>query len=92
MNIMIDYDGTYTADFMMWRDLIGVMKDSGHSVYLVTSRSPDIEIEDVSWWKENSIPIVYCSFEAKQDVCLRSGIKIDIWIDNDPLYITEGFL
>ena len=45
MNIMIDYDGTYTADVTLWRKLIPLMHLADHNVYLVTSRGMDTPVE-----------------------------------------------
>lgn len=91
MKIMIDYDGTYTADVEMWRKIVYFMACK-HEVYLVTSRDTDTPIEDEGWWNERNIPIIYCAYRAKKDVCLEQGVDIDIWIDNDPYYITTGFI
>jgi len=92
MNIMIDYDGTYTADPPMWRQIIPTFLMSGHNVYLVTSRSMDTPIDLVQDFVNWKIPIVYCAFKAKRDVCIKQGIFIDIWIDDDPHYIGKGFV
>lgn len=93
LNIMIDYDGTFGAAPMDWMEVIRLMYDKqGHNFYLVTSRSMDTPIEHAWWFKEMQIPIVYCNYRAKKKVCEEQGIKIDIWIDNDPKYIEEGFI
>ena len=91
MNIMIDYDNTYTADVDMWRSIIPLFL-VGHNVYLVTSRGMDTPIELANDFVEWRIPIIYCEYRAKKDVCEEQGIKIDIWIDDDPYYINTGFV
>lgn len=87
---MMDYDNTYTRDPLMWRNIIKIMEDNGHNIRIVTSRSPDMILDDD--WVLNKLPITYCSFRAKKTVCEEQGISIDIWIDDDPLYITTGFI
>jgi hypothetical protein len=90
MNIMIDYDNTFTADAPMWQDVIFEFLQK-HRVFLVTSRGMDTPVEHTEYFVDMGIPIVYCDYYAKKDVCEKQGIKIDIWIDDDPKYIIEGF-
>jgi hypothetical protein len=91
MNIMIDYDRTYTADVDMWRKIIPIFLEN-HKVYLVTSRDMDTPIELTQDFINWNIPIIYCQYMAKRDVCAKQGIYIDIWIDDDPHYIDTGFV
>jgi len=92
MNIMIDYDNTYTADVDMWRKVLPIFQLAGHRVYLVTSRGMDTPIDLVNDFINLDITVVYCEYRAKKDVCLEQGIDISIWIDDDPYYITTGFI
>lgn len=92
MNIMIDYDGTFGAAPADWMEVINMMQKKGHKYFLVTSRSMDTPVEHAYWFVENNVPVVYCEYRAKKDVCIEQGIDIDIWIDNDPYYITTGFV
>lgn len=89
---MIDYDNTYTADVNMWRIILPTIKRCGHNVYLVTSRDVDTPIELVQDFVDMKIPIVYCAYRAKRDVCREQGIDIQVWIDDDPYYINTGFV
>lgn len=90
MNIMIDYDRTYTAAVEMWREVIdnGFLY-YGHKVFLVTARSKDQPIELARDFDDRNIPIIYCAFKAKREVCEALGIKIDIWIDDEPDWIVK---
>lgn len=92
MNIMIDYDNTFTADPLMWTEAIEIFFDHNHKVFLVTSRGEDTPVEDEHYFKSVGIPIIYCDYRAKEKVCKEKGININIWIDDDPLYITTGFI
>jgi hypothetical protein len=89
---MIDYDGTYGADIAMFRETVDLFLLYGHKIYLVTSRDYDTPVELAQDFVSRGIPIVYCSYRAKRTVCEAQGIKIDIWIDNDPYYIDNGFI
>lgn len=91
MNIMIDYDRTYTADVEMWREIIPIFLRN-HKVYLVTSRDIDTPIELAQDFVNWGIPIIYCSYLSKRSVCVKQGIYIDIWIDDDPYYVDNGFI
>ena len=92
MNIMIDYDNTYTGDVDMWKKIIPVILMYGHNMYLVTSRGMDTPVELIQDFIQWKIPVVYCDYRAKQDVCKEQGINIDIWMDDDPIFITKGFV
>lgn len=88
---MIDYDNTYTADVELWRRIIPIFLEN-NTVYLVTSRSMDTPIDLVNDFALWGIRIIYCDYRAKLDVCNEQGIKIDIWIDDNPYYIVHGFV
>ena len=90
MKIALDYDGTYTADEEMWRKIIYFMACK-YEVFVVTSRHEADPIEDAGWFEAHRIPIIYCDYMAKKEVCDNLGIKIDIWIDNDPYWINHSW-
>jgi hypothetical protein len=89
LTIGLDYDNTFTADPKAWQQFIGLMLSHGHRVFITTSRSPDLELEIIPHGIDG---IVYCSFRAKKTVTQEQGIKINIWIDDDPKWIEEGFV
>jgi hypothetical protein len=92
MNIMIDYDGTFGAAPSDWMDTIDLMGNRGHKFYLVTSRGKDTPVEHEEYFRMMDIPVIYCEYLAKKDVCNKLGIKIDVWIDDNPYYIDHGFI
>jgi hypothetical protein len=89
---MIDYDGTFGADPEGWAEVVNLMQKRGHIFFLVTSRGMDTPVEHAWWFAEHGITVVYCNYRAKKTVCDEQGFRIDIWIDNDPEYITKGFI
>jgi hypothetical protein len=89
MNIALDYDNTFTRDPLFWQRLIDDAVASGHKVWLVTSRSPDDKVALPILGIEDA---VYCNARAKRVVCNELGIPIDIWIDDDPLWINTHFV
>ena len=78
MLIALDYDKTYTADPALWDDFIQSAQDRGHSVKIVTMRTPDEAITDAP------VEVVYTSRKAKATV-----FKADIWIDDSPSWIFQ---
>lgn len=89
MNIGLDWDNTFTADPVLYQIIVDAYVERGHTVYITTSRGEDTPIE----FRPRGIKsIIYCNFRAKRDVTLQMGIKIHNWIDDDPYYITTGFV
>lgn len=89
MNISLDFDGTASTDIEMWTAFAGICKDRGHTVYIVTMRSPQEALEIPEMLADAVHAVVCTSREAKAPYCEALGIKIDIWIDDMPLAITQ---
>lgn len=85
MNIAIDYDNTYTRCRVLFEKIILLFKDFGHNVFIVTCRHEGEPIDDC-----NNITKIYTSRIAKYDYCQNIGLKIDIWIDDNPQYIVSN--
>lgn len=75
MRIAIDYDGTYTADPILWSSFITTAQAMGHEVTCVTMRFPHEPIE-------MPCDVFYTSRKAK-----ASAFKADIWIDDSPHWL-----
>lgn len=88
MLIAIDFDDTLTAAPKLWRVFICVAKTMGHRFICVTARRDTESNRDIvrAWMSENEIelPTVYTSLGSKVDHMARIGVKVDIWIDDDP--------
>jgi hypothetical protein len=82
VNISIDYDDTYTKNPEMWDKIIETMQAHGCNVFCITKRwekeSADISI---------SVPVIH-AVKSKMEAAARSGISIDVWIDDRPHTIT----
>lgn len=91
MNIALDIDGTYSEDPDMWDKCVRTMRAAGHKVYVVTMRYPDSheskEVEDQLTGKVDGF--FFTSRKAKgpfmRDI---AKVKINIWIDDTPFWIT----
>lgn len=94
MNIAIDFDNTFTADPVLWIEFVKKAKQLKHSVYCVTARRDteenreDIESTFNIW--EITLPVFYTSLSSKTWHMEQLGIKIDIWIDDDPHTLVNG--
>jgi hypothetical protein len=88
MLIAIDFDDTLTEDPELFRVFISLAKKHGHSVVCVTARRDTAENREWidSWMKDHGIDIYvhYTSLGSKVDHMERIGLKVDIWIDDDP--------
>lgn len=88
MTIALDYDGTFTADAELWQQFIALAKSRGHRVLIVTCRR-DTE-ENVADVKVPGCAVVFTRLASKQRVCAERGIKVDVWVDDDPACVMNG--
>lgn len=73
MIIALDFDGTYSADPVLWDAFIKLAMERGHSVTCVTKREPELATGLF-------IPTIYTSRHAKLPF-MPAGT---IWIDDNP--------
>ena len=94
MLIAIDFDDTLTADPIMFRTLIAVMQSFGHRVVCVTARRDTNEnrLNIESYFRKYGIDLYvhYSALGSKLDYMERIGVKVDIWIDDDPRKCAMG--
>lgn len=93
MNIGLDYDDTITRDPIMWMRVVDIMRMGGHKVYMVTWRTEE-ECEEIP---ESILLMVDGTYptsrKAKEKYMYSQGIRIDVWIDDNPsaiLYTMQG--
>lgn len=88
MQIALDYDGTVTEDPEGWADVVGLLRQRGHQIVIVTFRKPEEETADLRWFAGvNLLPILFTARNPKKAWCEERGIKIDVWIDDEPSLI-----
>ena len=88
MNIAIDYDGTYGEDVEMWKEIIHLMKDSGHKVYCITKRYRHLA-SDIKKNLPSGVPIIFVKTKYKTDTTNKMRLKVDVWIDDKPSTISQ---
>ena len=89
LSISLDYDLTFTADPILWRQFISDAQRRGHTVVCVTGRRepPDFSRDPRL---PDSVPIVCVGSEVlKRPAAAKAGYHIDIWIDDMPGVIEE---
>ena len=95
MLIAIDFDETLTADAALWRAFIKSAESLGHRVVCVTARRDTDENRDtISEWMESNeinLRVYFTSLGSKVDFMKKRGVKVDIWIDDDPRKCALGF-
>lgn len=86
MNIGLDYDDTYTRDPIAWDYFINFFKQRGHYVHIVTWRN-DLECEEIRHDLQlmHRVDGLYATArKAKEKYMYDQGIRIDVWIDDNP--------
>lgn len=90
MKIAIDFDGTYTAMPLLFDRFITDLKLSGHTVIVVTSRRDTPENREIV--QVPGCSVIFTGLVAKRWYCEQQrNIKFDIWIDDLPESITQGY-
>lgn len=90
MKIGLDYDGTITSDPEGFYAFAKMMRARGHEVYIVTMRYPSECTHIPQEWTTVVNAICPTSRQPKKEHMLSKGIKIDVWIDDEPRAIYQG--
>lgn len=91
MNIALDYDDTYTKDPELWCHFIVSAAAKGYAVHLVTCRRDtpenreDVYVSGIADHRHH-----FTGLAAKKWFMEQRGIKIDVWIDDNPESIVRG--
>lgn len=91
MNVAIDFDGTYNAAPYTFDDVITTFRLAGYNPIIVTYRheeyDPDPLLNHIA--EDHKIPIYYTDGKAKGPFMEALGIKVDIWIEDNPKAVYE---
>ncbi len=94
MLIAIDFDETLTRDAELWRAFIDLSERLGHRVVCVTARRDTEDNNDTidGWMRLHcvDVPVYFTGLASKVDHMAKLGIKVDIWIDDDPKKCAMG--
>lgn len=88
MIIAIDFDDTLTLDAELWKEFIALAQSLKHRVVCVTARrDTDDNNETLDEWMRShgiDLRVYYTALSSKVDHMTQLGLKVDIWIDDDP--------
>lgn len=91
MRIAIDYDDTYTLNPKMWDQAINLFMLNGFSVIMVTARRDTEENrEELEKASQGRWRCYFTNLGSKTDFIRRRGMKVDVWIDDDPESLVHG--
>lgn len=92
INIGLDWDGTVTTNPEVFFQIATLFKNHGYGLYIVTMRYPS-ECANIpeKWFKLVDKIICTCR-QAKQEVTEELGIRIHIWIDDNPKAVFHNAL
>ena len=94
LTIAIDFDDTFTAAPELWEKFIRQAQQAGHNIICVTSRrdtDANYELLQRAFSQFHlTVPIIFCNLKSKLDVIHNQGVKVDIWIDDDPIALVDG--
>jgi len=96
MKFALDYDGTYTADRVLWKAFVKNALARGHEVTFVTFRLEQGGVRGDGIVQDNvdikksaermGIPIVFSCGKPK-----RECYDADVWIDDHPETVTMNY-
>jgi len=88
MLIAIDFDDTLTTDSVLWSKFIESAKSLGHRVICITARrDTEDNNESIERWMTMHgvhLPVYFTGLSSKVEHAKKIGLKVDIWIDDDP--------
>jgi len=89
VNLALDFDDTYTRDPEMWNEFIDLMHRNGHNVYCVTMRTQaeGRTVKEVLGKRVDGI--FFTARKAKRPYMFALGIRIDVWVDDEPGWILQ---
>jgi len=87
MIIAIDFDGTWTADPVLWSTFCKSAISRGHQVWCITARPPAMmgEVFETAGALLGTHRCLSAGNEPKASVFERhTGQRVDVWIDDAP--------
>lgn len=85
--VAFDFDETISDNPVAWLAVMLMLERQGYQCVVVTWRTPTMYPEDLSFLVDKGFAIHYTSGHAKQKYMERKGIKVAIWVDDNPYAI-----
>lgn len=91
IRIGVDFDDTFTADRVLWRDFMRRASARGHKIVCVSCRPDDEENRaEMSVQLPAFVPLFLTSGAPKEWFMREQGLPVDVWIDDYPDCIKNG--
>lgn len=95
VHVGLDFDKTLDRLPRAFSAFINIAREDGHKVFLVTARRDTDEHRATiaEWLEANGIEVtltLFTSLGSKIAYMKSRGIRIDIWIDDDPETLVRG--
>lgn len=85
--VAFDFDETISDNEMAWLLVMRLLESKGYHCIVVTWRAPTQYPEDLQFLVDKGYKVYYTSRQAKELYMQRLGIKVDIWVDDNPFAI-----
>jgi len=82
--VAVDFDETISDAPQVWLQTMKCLETGGYQVVVVTWRSPTTYPEDLQFLLDKGYKVFYTSFKSKRQYMESLGIKVAIWIDDNP--------
>ena len=89
--IAVDFDETISDNEAGWTLVLSLLEKIGYHVVICTMRRPTDYPEDLKFLVDKGYKIYYTSHQAKQKYMAAQGIKVAIWVDDNPTAILNSF-
>jgi len=90
MLICIDYDGTYTRMPELLDCIIKKSRELGYHIILATMRYSHEVDENFSNLMGRCDNVFFTGRQAKLPYLLEQGVKPDLWIDDNPIWLLNN--
>lgn len=88
--IGVDFDETISDNEIGWLRVLELFEKIGYHVVIVTWRKPTEWPEDLQFLVDKGFKVYYTSRQAKKHYMEQQGIKVSIWIDDNPFAILHS--
>lgn len=88
--IAVDFDETISDNEGAWLQVMLLLERQGYHVVVCTWRTPTTYPEDLKFLVDKGFKVYYTSGQAKQTYMASLGVKVSIWIDDNPWSILNS--
>ena len=88
--VAFDYDETISDNESAWLQVMLLLERQAYHCIVVTWRTPTTYPEDLKFLVDKGFAVYYTSGQAKQTYMEKQGVKVAIWIDDNPFAILNN--